>query len=245
MIGGLKNMKVLVIPDIHLKPWMFDRAEELLHAHAAEQAVCLMDIADDWNMQLNVDLYRKSYDRAIAFAKAFPDTIWCYGNHDVSYPWGKLETGYSPYAERTVIDKMDELKATLKEPSQIGFIQKIGKVLFSHGGLTKDYVTQLDRSLHHSSIEVVLDAVNHAPIEMLWYDASPLWLRSQYQKVEPFRKEQYIQVVGHTPVNTIYEKNGFISTDVFSIKPNGNPIGDETFLVIDTETGIYDRIKKR
>ena len=42
-------MKVLVIPDVHLKPWMFDRASELLESGKAERAVCLMDIADDWN----------------------------------------------------------------------------------------------------------------------------------------------------------------------------------------------------
>lgn len=41
-------MRVLVIPDIHLKTWIFDRA--------------------------------------IAFAVGHPDTLWCYGNHDVSYP---------------------------------------------------------------------------------------------------------------------------------------------------------------
>ena len=53
-------MRVLVIPDIHLKTWIFDRAEAILKAGKA--------------------------DRAIEFAKTYPDTLWCYGNHDVSYP---------------------------------------------------------------------------------------------------------------------------------------------------------------
>ena len=26
-------------------------------------------------------------------AKKYPDTAWCYGNHDLSYVWHKLETG--------------------------------------------------------------------------------------------------------------------------------------------------------
>ena len=34
-------MKVLVIPDIHLKPWIFDKAKEILKAGKAENAVCL------------------------------------------------------------------------------------------------------------------------------------------------------------------------------------------------------------
>ena len=50
-------MKVLVIPDVHLKPWMFDRAAELLKDGAADRAVCLMDIPDDWRQEFNLDLY--------------------------------------------------------------------------------------------------------------------------------------------------------------------------------------------
>ena len=40
-------MKVLVIPDVHLKPWMFFQAAELMRTGAADRVVCLMDIADD------------------------------------------------------------------------------------------------------------------------------------------------------------------------------------------------------
>lgn len=39
-------MKILVIPDVHLKPWMFDRASELMDSGAAEKAVCLMDVKE-------------------------------------------------------------------------------------------------------------------------------------------------------------------------------------------------------
>ena len=114
-------MKTLVIPDIHLKPWIFDEAEKLMRKGAADSAVCLMDIPDDWNMAFQVEQYRKAYDRAIAFAKAFPDTLWCYGNHDISYIWGKLESGYSPYAERTVITKHEELKNALEGVDSLVF----------------------------------------------------------------------------------------------------------------------------
>ena len=48
-------MIVLVIPDIHLKPWIFDRAEEILREGKADKAVCLMDIPDDWGKELSVN----------------------------------------------------------------------------------------------------------------------------------------------------------------------------------------------
>ena len=41
-------MKVLVIPDVHLKPYLFTQASSILESGAADQAVCLMDIPDDW-----------------------------------------------------------------------------------------------------------------------------------------------------------------------------------------------------
>ncbi len=46
-----------------------------------------MDIPDEWNQQLNLSLYRKTFDAAIRFQKEHPDTLWCYGNHDLSYAW--------------------------------------------------------------------------------------------------------------------------------------------------------------
>ena len=36
-------MKILVIPDVHLKPQMFKQATALMHQGIADRAVCLMD----------------------------------------------------------------------------------------------------------------------------------------------------------------------------------------------------------
>ena len=66
-------MKVLVIPDIHLKTWIFDRAETILKTGKADGAVCLMDMPDDWDMELRIEQYKETFDRAIAFAAAYAD----------------------------------------------------------------------------------------------------------------------------------------------------------------------------
>lgn len=207
-MNGVYVMRVLVIPDIHLKTWIFDRAEDILKDGKAGRAVCLMDIPDDWDMGFQVEHYRETFDRAIAFAKAYPDTLWSYGNHDISYPWGKLETGYSPYAERTVMSKLEELENALQDSSQIAFIHRIDRVLFSHGGLTTDFVRWLDEELLDADIDDVIAAVNDAPQAYLWNDESPLWLRPQYREVDAFRNDIYTQVVGHTPVENIFERTG-------------------------------------
>lgn len=39
-------MNILVIPDSHLKPWIFLQADQILRERKADIAVCLMDIPD-------------------------------------------------------------------------------------------------------------------------------------------------------------------------------------------------------
>jgi len=236
-------MKVLVIPDIHLKKWIFDRAEDILKSDMADMSVCLMDMPDDWNMEFQVKQYEETFDRAIKFAVAYPETLWCYGNHDVSYPWGRLETGYSPYAERTVIAKLEELEHTLQAQSQINIMHRIDSLLFSHGGLTKEFVKQLNIDLLSADIDDVIEAVNNASRDYLWHDESPLWFRPPNSNKEPFRFEYYTQVVGHTPVREIYDKDGFILTDVFSTYRDGTQIGESAMIVIDSKTGKYEKIE--
>ena len=235
-------MKVLVIPDVHMKPRLFNTAQKLLKDGVAERAVCLMDLPDDWDREMMIDMYKDTFDRAISFAKTFPDTLWCYGNHDISYPWGRLETGYSPYAERTVIAKLEELKDALPDPSQLTFIHRIDNVLFMHGGLSTAFVRSLGEDLLDADIDEVISAVNAAPEDVLWNDESPLWLRPQFKDIEMYRADTYTQVVGHTPIELVFEKNGVISTDVFSTYRNGRQIGASEMVVIDTQTREYELI---
>ena len=69
-------MKVLVIPDVHLKPWMFEQAAVLMRPKKADRAVCLMDIPDDWGKEYDIALYEQTYDAAIDLP-AFRETAWC------------------------------------------------------------------------------------------------------------------------------------------------------------------------
>lgn len=234
--------KVFIIPDVHLKPWMFEKASQLILEGSYDTVVMLGDLVDDWYQEKNLDLYNETFDAAVAFANKHKNTIWCYGNHDVSYLWGKLESGYSPYAERTVIAKLKELENSLQEHSRINIIHRIDNVLFSHGGITTEYVKWLGVDLLDANIDDVIARVNDASYDRLWNDESPLWFRPQYKTREIFRADLYKQVVGHTPVKGIYEKNGIISTDVFSTYRDGTQIGESAMIVIDSKTGEYKKI---
>lgn len=223
-------MKVLVIPDVHLKPVMFQQATILMRRGIAERAVCLMDIPDDWGKEYEVELYENTYDEAINFAKKFPETAWCYGNHDLSYFWHQLESGYSSMAASTVQRKLLELRAAVPENNPIRFIHKIDNVLFSHGGVLKYFV-------------VVIEEIDKLGAREMWNDASPIWLRPQYSKMKLYKENELLQVVGHTPMDKITRKENVISCDVFSTYRDGRPIGTQEFLLLDTESWEYCGIK--
>ena len=232
-------MKVLVIPDVHLKPYMFEDASKLMRRGVADKAVCLMDIADDWDKESNLNLYEETYDKAIEFAKEFPETLWCYGNHDYSYLHLYRETGFSYMAIDTVQRKLAELQKALPDEKQLAIIHRIDKVLFMHGGLTRKFVYENVPIKDEDDIDDVIERINQLPHYKLWDDDSPLWARPQESNIEMYMPGQYTQVVGHTPVRDIQENGSFISCDIFSTYRNGYPIGTCVYPIVDTETGKY------
>ena len=229
-------MKILVIPDVHLKPFMFDQAAQLLKKGEADRAVCLMDIADDWGKQYEIYLYVQTYDAAIRFAKEFPDTLWCYGNHDLSYPWQCKESGYSPIAPRVVCEKLEELRKALPDEGQMAYLQRADNVLFSHGGLADAFVRKYVPSKQYNDVDAVLETVNGFERWSMWQDMSPIWLRPQYSHEKMYKPRKLLQVVGHTPVRSIERIGNLISCDTFSTYSNGERFGNWAFTVVDTET---------
>ena len=237
-------MKILIIPDIHLKPRIFRRAAELMTEGAANKTVCLMDIPDDWNCEFDIDRYVETFDAAILFAKKFPGTLWCWGNHDLSYVWGMRETGYSWFAQNTVTKKLAELREALPDPKQLAYIHKIDHILFLHGGLTDYFVWKHTDAGEYENADRVIERINQLDCAEMWNDDSPIWFRPQYnQDTRMYRSKDLLQVVGHTPVAEIRKNGNVLSCDVFSTYRNGDPIGPCVYVVLNTETWVY-RITK-
>lgn len=240
-------MKVLVIPDIHLKPWIFDKAQQLMQQGAADKAVCLMDIADDFGKQNDSDLYSQTYDRAIRFAKEYPDTLWCYGNHDLSYLWGKPETGYNPAMRELVCAKLDQLRTALPDKNQLAIVHKIDNCLFLHGGLCTNFVKLFVCESYQKSISKTIAYINSLADDdstNFWHRSSPIWLRPQtcddfFVKQSIFRYNKYLQVVGHTPVKDVVLQNSVLSCDTFSTYRDGTPYGSQRFCVVNTGTKTF------
>ena len=237
-------MKVLVIPDVHLKPWMFEAAADAMKTSKADKAVCLMDIPDDWMQEANLDLYMETFESAVRFQEAYPDTLWCYGNHDLSYEWGQQESGFSFLAIQTVNEGLKNLKKALPDEKQIAYIHRIDSVLFLHGGLTDPFVKYYASDVDYDDVDAVIDKINSLGCDEMWDDASPIWFRPQLDIEMMYKQEELLQVVGHTPVEELQMDWNLISCDLFSTYRNGEPFGTQEFLVIDTETWDYYGITK-
>ena len=228
--------KVLIIPDVHLKPWMFDRAEELIEKDEYDRVVLLGDLVDDWYHEKDLDLYRETFERIYEFLEKHPDTIYCFGNHDVSYLFQAFESGYSSYARDIVVEGVNKIIHMLPEDNS-AYIHRIDNVLFSHAGLTERFVKRCFGGGARIEIDEMIDMINRLPKDKIWRDDSPIWARPQYGTMRMYPMDM-MQVVGHTPVvEPLLENNGKLLTlDTFSTYDTGEPIGSEKFVWVDTIT---------
>ena len=237
---GDGNMKVLVIPDVYLKPNMFYEARKVIETGTVDQVVCLMDLADDFGKQEQLQCYKDTYDTAREFAKDFPNTLWCWGNHDLSYIWEAKESGYSEFNAPSIKWIMERFK---EEVPNIAYIHRIDQVLFMHGGMDDFYVWETVPELYDNiSMDEIIEKINGLGFENLWRYGSPIWCRPQYSQRRLFREENFLYVVGHTSVEKVSRGGNVISTDTFSTHKNGDPIDNRKFLLLDTETWEYEEV---
>lgn len=222
--------RILVIPDIHLKPWIFDMADQVAPV-SYDYIVVLGDLVDDWGKGNDLEAYRGTLNRAAEFASEHDEAFWCYGNHDVSYLWEQMESGYSFQARETVIDGITKLEKIVED--RYRFVHKIDDVLFSHAGLTETFVLH-SCGYHVSDIEDILAKVNRMGPDSLWRDSSPIWARPQHDFYRMFRDDLYFQVVGHTPVKEPLDACGVLTLDLFSTYSDGTPYGNQKLYIFDT-----------
>ena len=62
--------KVFIIPDVHLKPWMFTEADKYVSNGDYDAVIMLGDLVDDWGQEYNIPLYNETFDAAIAFCES-------------------------------------------------------------------------------------------------------------------------------------------------------------------------------
>lgn len=232
--------KILVVPDVHLKPWMFDQASRI--AKNCDGIVVLGDLVDDWDLQDDRDAYEGLIEAAKRFDAEHPEALWCYGNHDYCYlhfDEGAYNTGFSDRLKHFVRARLQELVDAVGPRFKV--VHEVDGVLFSHGGVGEEYVAEVRARLGEGlTLEECVQFTNEvASASVLWRNESPLWLRPS--ELNPGVEGIY-QVAGHTPVPAPVMRGGILVVDTFSTYSDGRPIGTETFIVYDTETHEYEEV---
>lgn len=233
-------MKILVIPDVHLRSGMFTCAAEKLDAGLVDKAICLMDLPDDWGRQSYLNLYEDVYAAALSFCEKYPNTLWCKGNHDMSYIWKKMESGFSAMAIPIVINGMNKLERAAGENMQ--FVHRVDNVLFSHGGIMQDFVRDYVGDTDYHNVDKVVERINGFDCGALWNDYSPLWYRPNKKAFPLYKKSTFLQVVGHTPVTKLEISKGVLICDTFSTYSNGDPVGPTDFVIVDTVDKTFETV---
>lgn len=238
-------MRCLVIPDVHLKSWIFDLVE-FIPKEFYDKIIFVGDLVDEWGQEANSMLYERCFGRFYNFVKDHPTALFCYGNHDISYMYRLEESGFS-YHQIPLVCKYH---AIFREefPDQFMVATHQDDVLFSHAGFSDYWVTDIlmvllgdDKTL---TLDTLVEYTNNIlkcgdkdRIWDLWNDASPIWVRPQDGGIRMFDPEHTFQVFGHTPTRGIVKTDSWVSVDTFSTYRNARDfIGDCDLIIIDTLT---------
>lgn len=236
--------KVFVIPDVHLKPWMFERASEL--AGEFDRIVLLGDLVDDWGRGDDKGAYVDTLETARKFAIDFPESLWCYGNHDYCYlhcDEGIYNSGFSDSLKYLVRNELCKLEEVVGGRCKV--VHQVDGVLFSHGGVSEAYFRKIAQRLGADvTVGECIEFTNEiASSEFLWEDSSPLWLRPSEESDVLGGVKGFRQIVGHTPVSEPTWVGDILVADTFSTYPNGAPIGTQAFVAYDTDTHEFEEIR--
>ena len=237
-------MRILVVPDIHLKTWIIEAAEQVIMAEHPDKVVFLGDLVDDFGCKNNKVAYIQTVDAVIAFFQKHSEAYLCLGNHEASYLWNK-ETNATAYHARTVAKEQCYRLAReriLQERFRIAFL--FDGVIFSHAGVSSAFVRAYVGDPDTLSAERIVRKINQLGVDELWQYGSPIWYRPTCIAGwdELYGDNKILQVTGHTPMETIKQENNLVCCDTFSTYPNHKPIGDQTFCLVDTETKTWKAV---
>lgn len=234
-------MNALIIPDIHLKPWMFKSAEIYMSLNSVDGCICLGDLVDDFECEHDAALYAETLRAALAFERQHPDTLWCYGNHDLAYLWNVWVTGTAT-DEDVRQAALEGLRSLYNEipAGYLGYVHRIDNVLFSHAGISRMFVREHFREADYEKPDRIISGINDMHRDDMWNNDSPIWLRPQKEfcrgKINMYKPRTFLQVVGHTPMKEITREGNILSCDVFSTHRDRTPYGSQQFCLLGTET---------
>jgi hypothetical protein len=203
-------MKTLVLGDTHGRPYW----KEIVAKENPDRVVFIgdyFDSYDDYTAAEQMDNFKKIVEYKQLSERVGDEVIMLVGNHDYHYMRGVSEhySGYQGGAAPAIQQLLEDNKEHLQ------MCYKLDDFLFSHAGISHDWLTIHGYSVEHDVVEWVNDKFKFTPkvFEFAGWEphgdsviSPPIWIRPLSllkSNKDTWLKEKHIQVVGHTQVNKI------------------------------------------
>ena len=198
-------MKTLLIGDIHGRNiW-----KDIILKEAPNRIIFIGDYFDSFDISVVEQLH--NFKEIIEYKEASDkEVILLIGNHDFHYyPGGEQYSGYRAGSAPVIRQLLEENNHHLQ------MCYQFDNILCSHAGIGYNWLMEQNRYEDGNISEFVNAVWKHHPRYFMFngidpYGNSktqtPIWIRPpalMSGNKDTFLKEQYIQIVGHTQVNTI------------------------------------------
>ena len=200
-------MKTLVLGDTHGRPYW----KEIIAKESPDRVIFIgdyFDSYDDYTAAEQMDNFKQIVEYK---QSGQAEVIMLVGNHDYHYMRGVSEH-YSGYQHGAAL-AIQQLLEDNKEHLQMCY--RLIDFVFSHAGISHDWLTIHGYSIEHDLIEWVNDKFKFTPkvFEFTGWEphgdsptSSPIWIRPLSllrSNADTHLQEHFVQVVGHTQVKEI------------------------------------------
>ncbi|PWG65652.1 metallophosphoesterase family protein [Bifidobacterium callitrichidarum] len=249
-------MSTLFVGDLHGKPDLLPLISRVADRENADRIVLLGDVCDDWGLSNNMmSAWFKTFADWSRSEGRRRDLIPLLGNHDIPYMLNNgsqafdrvrnIAPGFRPGAHRRVNELMQHI------PFRVAWSD--GSLLATHAGVTDmweikhdlrnqsplNIAAWLNKQMEHSASLANLYMEIGAARGGTSKTPSPVW--ADLTELLRDGDHNFIQIVGHSPVETVTESNGFWFCDTFSTTQDGRNIGDGT-LLFKSNKGKYRKV---
>lgn len=234
-------MKVLFVGDIHNHNYIFEDIGRLDEKYHFNRIILVGDYVDDWNTTNHQSL--ETLDRLFTIKETLGDKLTLlFGNHELSYLGHKC-SGHRYELEDVMEQKLKENIDKLEFYTSV----KCGRYEYicSHAGFTNGF---LINDLGGNKWRETLDNMSRDKLHNLDVFAKCSYLRGGRDEFSSClwcdrREHAYFtvqepiiphQIVGHTPVQTIIERDNIYFIDTHSTYQDGSEYGDKSYLIWNT-----------
>lgn len=205
-------MKTVFIGDIHGR----DIWKDIIKHESPGRVVFIGDYFDSFNKELTAAVQMYNFKDIIAFKEsAGVDVILLFGNHDYHYyPNFETYTGFQHGAAVAIRLLIEENKRHLQ------MCYQMDNILCSHAGIGYNWLVEQNGYTEGNIAELVNDIWNSQPARFRFrgldpygdsVTQTPIWIRPRSLmsgNKDTFLKTDYIQIVGHTRVNSSIDIKG-------------------------------------